>query len=560
MEDDTLTAFERKAALLKKEDPCASVSNDAGEERQTTPSGYRFIKMTALHTLIAALSCPTCKGQSLALRETGTGASLHFAVSCSVCGDIVKAGHSPVVASTRQPELPVRLAVASRNCGINFTKLTNFFGAMDSPAPMHLKTYQCIADKLHVAAMDAARESMKEAAETIRNKNGVRNSSDLADTSVSYDGTWHKRGHTSHFGLGAAIDLESGLVLDFSVHSNYCHGCNLGPKEGETEHVQWLEGHKDVCQKNFNGSSNAMEVAAAAAIFSRSKELYNLQYTTVLCDGDSKSFMHVSKLQLYDKEIVKEDCINHVAKRMFSGIENLKKMKKGLGGKGKVTKVVTKKLTAYYAAALKDNAPDVKKTQKAIFASLLHSYSTDAEPRHNACPRGEDSWCHYNRHQALLDAGKATKPQAHRPAFSKAIAAELVPVYNRLANADLLARCSRMKTQNTNESFNALVWKRCAKTEFASLKTVETAAALAVLNFNHGPQGVGRVLQKLNIACGSYATKHMEQARNSCLSCARAQALQSSKVTKKKRKLDALSAEQRRVDQEGPTYAAGGFF
>lgn len=67
-------------------------------------------------------------------------------------------------------------------------------------------------------------------------------------------------------------------------------------------------------------------------------------------------------------------------------------MKKGLGGKGKVTKVVTKKLTAYYAAALKDNAPDVKKMQKGIFASLLHSYSTDAEPRHNACPRGEDSW------------------------------------------------------------------------------------------------------------------------------------------------------------------------
>lgn len=559
VEDDksSLTAFERKAALLlQRDDASESATHNAGDGPKL-PSGYRFVNVTAINTLIAPLLCPECQEQSLELKETGAGASLQFVVACGGCGDIVKAAHSPVVGSSRQPELPVRLAIASRNCGINFTKLTNFFGSMNAPPPMHLKTHQAISDKVHCAAMDAVHEVMHEAAQAVRNKKGADGSSDL-DVCVSFDGTWHKRGHTSHFGLGAVIEIDSGLVLDFAVMSNYCHACSLGPKDGEEGHEQWMASHSDVCQKNFTGSSNAMEVGAAGILFSRSQDLHKLQYTTMLSDGDSKAFLHVSKLDLYDKAIVKEDCINHVAKRVFSGIESIKKTKKGLGGRGKLTKALVKKLTGYYAAALKDNAPDVKKMQQAVFATLFHSYSTDAEPRHIACPTGE-SWCQYNRHQALLDAGKPSVAQAHRPAFSKDIAKELVPLYNRLANEDLLTRCSRMQTKNTNESLNALVWKRCAKTEFASLKTVETAAAMAVLDYNAGPRGIERVLEKVDIACRTHTAKHVQQATKACISRAREKALNSSKVAKKRRKLDAVAAEQRRLEEEGPTYAPGGF-
>lgn len=52
----------------------------------------------------------------------------------------------------------------------------------------------------------------------------------------------------------------------------------------------------------------------------------------VLSDGGSKAFLHVSQLNLYDNDIVKEGCINHVAERVFSGIENIKK-KGALGAK-----------------------------------------------------------------------------------------------------------------------------------------------------------------------------------------------------------------------------------
>ncbi|EEC05912.1 hypothetical protein IscW_ISCW004321, partial [Ixodes scapularis] len=61
-------------------------------------------------------------------------------------------------------------------------------------------------------------------------------------------------------------------------------------------------------------------------------ELHNLQYATILCDGDSKAFKHIDAQQLYDKEVSKENCVNHVAKRVYAGLEKVKKANKGLGG------------------------------------------------------------------------------------------------------------------------------------------------------------------------------------------------------------------------------------
>lgn len=92
-----------------------------------------------------------------------------------------------------------------------------------------------------------------------------------------------------------------------------------------------------------------MEVEAAGAIFS-------MQYVTMLSEGNSNVFMYVANLGLYDKAILREDCINHMAKRLSSGIEELK-VNRGLGGKRKLTNVLIKKLTNYRTTALKDSAP-----------------------------------------------------------------------------------------------------------------------------------------------------------------------------------------------------------
>ncbi|KAG0423818.1 hypothetical protein HPB47_000428 [Ixodes persulcatus] len=171
-----------------------------------------------------------------------------------------------------------------------------------------------------------------------------------------------------------------------------------GLKPGTDGYTNWMEDHRPNCQKNFNGSAGAMEVEAATVIFGRSVEKHGMHYTTMLCDGTSKAFSKVAGLELYDKEIKKEDCVNHVANRMYAGLETLKKAKKGPGGKRKLTNLKMKQLTNYYACSLKDNAPDVTAMQRGVFASFLHSYSIDGEPRHVvSCPTGMDSRCHYSQ-------------------------------------------------------------------------------------------------------------------------------------------------------------------
>lgn len=39
---------------------------------------------------------------------------------------------------------------------------------------------------------------------------------------VSIDGSWHRRGHKSNYGVGAVADVNMGLILDHEVCSKLC--------------------------------------------------------------------------------------------------------------------------------------------------------------------------------------------------------------------------------------------------------------------------------------------------------------------------------------------------
>ena len=54
-------------------------------------------------------------------------------------------------------------------------------------------------------------------------------------------------------------------------------------------------------------------------------------------------------------------------------------------------------------------------------------------------------------------------------------------------------------TQNANEALHQLVWNRCPKKGFAGRLTVETAASLAVLEFNRGAQSLCSVMSQLGV-------------------------------------------------------------
>ena len=124
-------------------------------------------------------------------------------------------------------------------------------------------------------------------------------------------------------GTGAAIDLESSLVLDYEVLSNFCARCRKCPPFNSPDFAAWMAKRKPKSQANYVGSSQSMEKAAAVSIFSRAIEKRCLLCGTMLCDGDSNSFERVNQeVKSYDIDVIKEDCINHISKRMYNGLTN----------------------------------------------------------------------------------------------------------------------------------------------------------------------------------------------------------------------------------------------
>lgn len=101
-----------------------------------------------------------------------------------------------------------------------------------------------------------------------------------------------------------------------------------------------------------------MEAAAAVELWGRS-EIYNMLYGTFVSDGDSSACQAVCDMYKrkgpYGKEheMEKAECINHVAKRLVTGLCGLKKGSgKTVGGKNKLTDVVIDHLQFYFQVNL----------------------------------------------------------------------------------------------------------------------------------------------------------------------------------------------------------------
>ena len=68
----------------------------------------------------------------------------------------------------------------------------------------------------------------------------------MAETSVSGDGTWHKRGYSSLHGIVNVISMETGTVLDTEVLTQFCKQCSLHEKDrpDEIKYCQWRAEHE----------------------------------------------------------------------------------------------------------------------------------------------------------------------------------------------------------------------------------------------------------------------------------------------------------------------------
>lgn len=100
---------------------------------------------------------------------------------------------------------------------------------------------------------------------------------------LSFDESWHTRGHTSHIGVASVAEVFSRYALDYVVLSNFSLCCKRGPKPDSPEYAERKS--KYSCQKNTSCKAGQMDVEAATILFQHSLSLHSL---TLLCDGDSR--------------------------------------------------------------------------------------------------------------------------------------------------------------------------------------------------------------------------------------------------------------------------------
>ena len=117
--------------------------------------------------------------------------------------------------------------------------MRKFFSVLNMPGYMSSRTYEKYSRQLCVAA-DEAYPSMKMAGEEVvrlhREDPSLTNptADGMVCTSVTCDGTWHKRGFTSLHGVVVVISLVTGQVLDYATLSKMCTECKKQGKRAGT--------------------------------------------------------------------------------------------------------------------------------------------------------------------------------------------------------------------------------------------------------------------------------------------------------------------------------------
>ncbi|GFV60375.1 uncharacterized protein TNCV_3470112 [Trichonephila clavipes] len=196
-------------------------------------------------------------------------------------------------------DVNLRITQAFSHIGKGYSAIEKFCMVMNID-PFSSTTYGKCARRLDNAYTLASENIFAEIHREI--KNVYENGAEITDLSVSFDGTWLTRGHTSLIGVGCVLDMLTGYVVDFEVMSKVCRHCSVAKNklgQSSAEFSIWYEGHKSECDINHLGSSTSMEMEAALTLWKRSTSL-GFRYITVLSDGDCKTFNYLCEKKCMD--------------------------------------------------------------------------------------------------------------------------------------------------------------------------------------------------------------------------------------------------------------------
>ncbi|XP_066970853.1 uncharacterized protein [Macrobrachium rosenbergii] len=517
----------KTTTLQLREDLLSKIIPDFTDEEPTLP-GYSsaVLSLDRIKNLFdyAAPICDVRKCQrKLSLQVTEVGGDVGFDVMCKHCNKVTYSDHpkqlEPFITKTNCCQVFSSIEQGSGYTGY----VSNVTHSGINPLTKH--RYYCIVDYIHQKVDQHMKDMSAYTGECVRDyyaSMGVSPDSEgVLDVDVSYDGMWMRRGQNSHVHIGIVMECETGFVLDFETLSNYCVSCQRAEEDlskhliTEEEFTQKIIEHAHKCDKNFSGTSEAMEKEAAQRLWARSVKNNKMRYVTFVGDGDSSAFEGIKSMNNgngpYNIPVTKQECIDHLSKRLVRRLKNLKKelsidvwksekrpQRSLLAGKGELTDAIILTLQNYYAAAIRRNiGKSVCSVKHDIIATFFHCRSTDKNPAHQLCPKGKDSWCFYNKALA-----KNEKPPLHSDMLvhfcldSPQEISAVYKVYTDLSKEELLGKCLTGRIQNPNESLHSKIGSVLDKNKVYGIKTSNLSVKIVTMNHNFG-YSLGSVLSKL---------------------------------------------------------------
>ena len=502
----------------------------------STPTGMRILDIGILAEVFSTLRCNECNN-TLALYEDQWkhGWQTFFRVKCQRCHSehatfpssrsLDIPSHHTCVNVRFTPndmnEVTMRSVLATHSTGMSWRDLHKIATIFDMPPPVQAMPSR-YAIRLEDVTKNAVKISMSEAADQLHKKVDSEPSPEpkAVNIPISFDSSWKTRGFYSNIGFGAAISTSTKKVLDYEILSRLCEKCSIWTEEKQkdkpSEYEKWLERHKPNCNRNYTGSSQAMEPEAAQRIWGRSLEKNSLVYSVFVGDGDSKAFHHVTTLNPYPLvKVRKEECLTHVTKRLK---KNLKKIKANTKTKTYIQHKLPEWKADYIASnystvILQNRGTTPEKLSRSLRVLLDHAAGI-----HSGCPTGENSWCRWNRPSI------STKP-ATLTTFTTIDIQKVQEAFNTYATTDFCSHLSLGLTQNANESLHNMIWCLCSKNKYVSPQSIRISTAIAVLIFNEGELSLFGIMYDL----GLVPSRQVYQSISD-----RVHKLESSRISKKK--------------------------
>ena len=280
-----------KQIKLPQKPVCHDVLIKRGDDLKTrslfVPHGTELMNMDVLCQVISLLRCNEagCWG-SMQLHKLPRyeGLQSHFILHCTRCHTVVaefdsslRVGESPkeainnTKAFMRRPaEVNTRATLAVHCTSLSWRDFRLLCALIDLPVP-NKDLNKLALERVKSCSAQVSLESMSLASLAVRSReNSVPSKVPGAiNCDVSFDASWHRRGHYSNQGFAAAIDAVTNKVLDYVLYQRVCRKCSRWSPEMRSSQPDeystfWAE-HQLECSANFTGSSQSMEGAASSS-------------------------------------------------------------------------------------------------------------------------------------------------------------------------------------------------------------------------------------------------------------------------------------------------------